>query len=153
MVLIVRGLHYIERFNRTYRNEVLDLYLFETLDQVLEITHRWMINYNEHRPHDSVGDLTPIECAETEVLVLDRPLDRGPYDGSEFVNRDVAAVVKAHNLIDIKTRPRHPESNGIVERFDGTVRDESDNDGANYRSSANSFVTTTTSGSMRLLAT
>jgi putative transposase len=53
--------------------------------------------------------------------------------GSEFVNRDVAAVVKAHNLIDIKTRPRHPESNGIVERFDGTVRDESDNDyGANY---------------------
>jgi len=32
--------------------------------------------------------------------------------GSEFVNRDVAAVIKAHNLIDIKTRPRHPESNG-----------------------------------------
>jgi len=37
--------------------------------------------------------------------------------GSEFVNRDVAAVIKAHNLIDIRTRPRHPESNGIVERF------------------------------------
>ena len=46
--------------------------------------------------------------------------------GSEFVNRDVAAVVKAHNLIDIKTRPRHPESNGIVERFNGTVRRESE---------------------------
>ena len=53
--------------------------------------------------------------------------------GSEFVNRDVAAVIKAHNLIDIKTRPRHPESNGIVERFNGTVRDESNNEyGANY---------------------
>ncbi len=53
--------------------------------------------------------------------------------GSEFVNRDVAAVIKTHNLIDIKTRPRHPESNGIVERFNGTVRDESDNDyGDNY---------------------
>lgn len=53
--------------------------------------------------------------------------------GSEFVNRDVAAVVKAHNLIDIKTRPRHPESNGIVERFNGTVRDETDNDyGTSY---------------------
>jgi len=46
--------------------------------------------------------------------------------GSEFVNRDVAAVIKAHNLIDIKTRPRHPESNGIVERFNGTVREETD---------------------------
>jgi putative transposase len=53
--------------------------------------------------------------------------------GGEFVNRDVAAVIKRHNLIDIKTKPRHPESNGIVERFNGTVRDESDNDyGNNY---------------------
>ena len=53
--------------------------------------------------------------------------------GSEFINRDVAAVIKTHNLIDIKTRPRHPESNGIVERFNGTVRAESDNDyGQNY---------------------
>lgn len=57
--------------------------------------------------------------------------------GSEFVNRDVAAVVKTHNLIDIKTRPRHPESNGIVERFNGTVRDESnDNYGDNYLQAA-----------------
>jgi putative transposase len=53
--------------------------------------------------------------------------------GSEFVNRDVSAVVKAHNLIEIKTRPRLPQSNGIVERFNGTVRQESDDDyGANY---------------------
>ena len=37
--------------------------------------------------------------------------------GGEFVNRDVAAVIKAHNLIDIKTKSRYPESNGIVERF------------------------------------
>lgn len=53
--------------------------------------------------------------------------------GSEFVNRDVAAVIKAHNLIDIKTKPRHPESNGIVERFNGTVRTETDDAyGQNY---------------------
>jgi putative transposase len=53
--------------------------------------------------------------------------------GPEFVNRDVAAVVRAHNLIEIKTRLRHPESNGIVERFNGTVRDETNDDyGGDY---------------------
>jgi hypothetical protein len=31
-----------------------------------------------------------------------------------------ALTIKAHNLIDIKTKPRHPESNGIVERFNVT---------------------------------
>ena len=43
------------------------------------------------------------------------------------------ALIKQHNLIDIRTRARHPESNGIVERFNGTVRDEtSDRYGDNY---------------------
>ena len=36
-------------------------------------------------------------------------------------------------MLDIKTRRQHPESNGIAERFNGTVRDEtSDNYGNNY---------------------
>lgn len=52
---------YIERFNRTYRNEVLDLYLFNNLEEVREISYWWMIDYNEQRPHDSLDDLPPIE--------------------------------------------------------------------------------------------
>src|ERR1019366_9507239 len=52
--------------------------------------------------------------------------------GSEFVNRDVAAVIKAHNLIDIKTKPRHPESNGIVERFNGTGQSLNPTNHANW---------------------
>ncbi len=55
---------YIERFNRTYREEVLNLYLFENLAEVREITYWWMIAYNEQRPHDSLGDLTPAEFME-----------------------------------------------------------------------------------------
>jgi putative transposase len=53
--------------------------------------------------------------------------------GSEFCNSELRAVVKAHDLLDIRTRARHPESNGIVERFNGTVRQDSDdNYGDNY---------------------
>lgn len=48
--------------------------------------------------------------------------------GSEYVNRDLAAVIKVHNLLDIKTRRRHPESNGIAERFNGTVRESTGDD-------------------------
>ena len=52
---------YIERFNRTFREEVLDQYLFLRLDDVREAAHWWMIEYNEQRDHDSLGDLTPSE--------------------------------------------------------------------------------------------
>ena len=53
---------YIERFNRTYREEVLNLYLFRNLAEVRETTHWWRIDYNEHRPHDALEGRTPAEC-------------------------------------------------------------------------------------------
>lgn len=52
---------YIERFNRTYREEVLDVHLFARLEDVREATWRFMIDYNEHRPHDALGGMTPAE--------------------------------------------------------------------------------------------
>jgi putative transposase len=52
---------YVERFNRTYRDEILNMYVFKTLTEVREITDNWIREYNEERPHDALGDLTPNE--------------------------------------------------------------------------------------------
>lgn len=52
---------YIERFNRTLREEVLDQHLFVRLEDVREAVWWWMIDYNEQRPHDALGNLTPFE--------------------------------------------------------------------------------------------
>ena len=50
---------YVEHFNRTYRNEVLDYYVFRSLREVRDITDNWLREYNDERPHESLGTLTP----------------------------------------------------------------------------------------------
>lgn len=52
---------YIERFNRSYRTEVLDTWLFRNLTEAREISWAWMLEYNEERDHDSLGGMTPDE--------------------------------------------------------------------------------------------
>ena len=51
---------YIERFNRTYRQSVLDTYIFDNLDEVREQTEKFIIDYNLHRPNDALQGLSPI---------------------------------------------------------------------------------------------
>ncbi len=50
---------FVERFNGTFRREFLDVYLFETLNQVRDMAWVWMLDYNDERPHDSLGKLPP----------------------------------------------------------------------------------------------
>ena len=52
---------YIERFNRLYRESVLDAYVFFDLEQVRRLTEEWMEEYNERRPHEALKNLTPTE--------------------------------------------------------------------------------------------
>jgi len=55
---------FIERFNRTYREEILDMNLFNNLKEVKEITNEWLKEYNNERPHESLKGLTPVSFAK-----------------------------------------------------------------------------------------
>ena len=52
---------YVERFNKTYRTEVLDCYVFESLQEVRQMTDDWLHRNNHHRPHESLGRIPPVE--------------------------------------------------------------------------------------------
>ena len=51
---------YIERFNRTYREAILDQYQFDDLQEVRKLTVEWISHYNHERPHQALGMQPPI---------------------------------------------------------------------------------------------
>lgn len=56
---------YIERFNRSFREDILDTYSFRTLREVRQLAGRWQIEYNHDRGHDSLGGKSPVEYARS----------------------------------------------------------------------------------------
>ncbi|MBL7838127.1 MAG: IS3 family transposase [Bacteroidetes bacterium] len=53
----------VERFNRTFREDILDAYNFFSLDHARELTSDWINNYNDDRPHEALNYKTPNEYA------------------------------------------------------------------------------------------
>ncbi len=55
---------FIERLNRTFREDVLDAFLFSDVREVQEIAFDWMEMYNNTRPHESLNNLSPQQYAQ-----------------------------------------------------------------------------------------
>ena len=51
----------IERFNGSFRRELLDAHMFWLLAHVSQLVDEWMLDYNTQRPHQALNFMTPIE--------------------------------------------------------------------------------------------
>ena len=63
---------HIESFNGSLRDECLNLNWFLSVEDAQEKIEAWRVDYNEFRPHQSLGDRTPtefvVEHLEAEIL-------------------------------------------------------------------------------------
>ena len=55
---------YIESFNGRFRDECLNEHWFQTLHQARIEIAAWRLDYNEVRPHGSIGRMPPAQFAE-----------------------------------------------------------------------------------------
>ena len=76
---------FIERFNRSYRTEVLNAHLFESLAEVRKLTEDWLVVYNQERPHDSLGRVPPLTFLPRLNPPRCSPLSQCLLDGEAYV--------------------------------------------------------------------
>jgi putative transposase len=74
---------YIERFNGTFRKEVLDVYAFTELHEVRDISATWMEEYNERRPHSALGYKSPVDFALERKQLHDKTLNLEEINSAE----------------------------------------------------------------------
>jgi putative transposase len=55
---------YIERLNGSIRRELLNAYIFHSLDDVREKVEEWMGDYNYHRPHQALNFKSPVDLLQ-----------------------------------------------------------------------------------------
>ncbi len=60
---------FIESFNGRLRDECLNVHQFASLAEAQTIIEAWRLDYNQRRPHSSLGHLTPNEfLAQRQAL-------------------------------------------------------------------------------------
>jgi putative transposase len=59
---------FVESFNGKLRDECLNETLFGSLAEARSTLEEWQEDYNTHRPHSALGNLTPREFAEKGTM-------------------------------------------------------------------------------------
>ena len=100
---------YIERKNGSIRRELLNAYLFYSLNEVREMCEEWRVDYNHERPHKALGYRSPImylkQWQEKNQCCSDRALST-PASETLIQIEAQPVVDKAaaeENIINLKT--------------------------------------------------
>ncbi len=80
----------VERFNGSYRKELLNARLFTDLNQVRDQTQQWIWGYNNIRPHESLGNKSPVAFLKQRgVTVPSLNVDMHLKEKTIFTNASV----------------------------------------------------------------
>jgi hypothetical protein len=88
---------------------MLNMYAFRRLSEVRKITDNWIREYNEKRPHNSLGDLIPREFlmansnwknSKIMYLGVDNPIEE-IVDASKKYNPELITISISHNFDSI----------------------------------------------------
>ena len=61
---------FMESFNARLRDECLNVNWFRSIEHARKVIEEWRIDYNENRPHSTLGFLTPKEFVQKEEDIL-----------------------------------------------------------------------------------
>lgn len=75
---------YVERFNRLFREDILDAYLFDNIGQVKILAERFYEDYNKNHPHESLGGISPRSKLLTVENSASLPQLTAGYNNNNF---------------------------------------------------------------------
>jgi len=78
---------FVESFNGRFRDECLNLHWFLSLHDARRRIEAWRVDYNEVRPHSSLGDQTPREFAQVAGLQPTASASAPPPPAQKALNR------------------------------------------------------------------
>lgn len=77
---------FIERFNRLFREDILDAYLFENIKQVRILTEEFLEDYNEKHPHEALEGKSPRARLLTVENSYEFTTINSGYNNNSFLN-------------------------------------------------------------------
>lgn len=95
---------FIERFNRTYREDILSAYIFESIPQLQIVTDKWRNQYNTEHHHQSLGGLTPqgFEYSRRKVISVYEKVKSEINDSEKSSDLTFAPSEIGRELCDIQ---------------------------------------------------